>query len=119
MPQDDGKAGEETQALVHAVHAELRRDFLLRMPERVAEIEAIAQALHTSPADPGIVQRLQAETHRLTGTTGLYGLVAVSAVAKRFDLLLLERIRAGIIAISATQVDSFLAELRTAIAAER
>jgi chemotaxis protein histidine kinase CheA len=118
MTQDGQALDPDVQALVQAVHQELRTDFVQSIPGRVAALKRLAQAVLDSPPDPQTLHGLHAEAHRFAGTAALYGMLRTSAVVKRFDQLLLERMRAGVLTLCPKLLQAFLDELNAAIAAE-
>ncbi len=118
MAYDDMNRDSDVNALVQSVHQELRGDFLRSLPARVSVIEMIAQSAVESPLDTQAVHLLRAETHRLAGTTAVYGLLKTSDVVRRFDHLLLERINAGILTLCPNLLQRFLADLAAAIESE-
>lgn len=118
MPEDGRAVDPAVQALVQAVHEELRTEFVRSIPARVAALERIAQFVLDSPPDARAIHDLHAEAHRFAGTTAVYGMLQTSAVVKRFDQLLLERMQAGIVTLCPKLLRAFLDELNAAVAAE-
>jgi chemotaxis protein histidine kinase CheA len=115
MPTNDSVNQREGQALLDSVHEELRESFMQSMPARLTEIRRIAESLRQSPPDAEALQALHAETHRLAGTTAVYGLKATSEVARRFNRVLRDGIQSGISTLNLDHLQAFLLELDAAL----
>lgn|SRR5690242_729879 len=115
MPADETQHPKDPQALVQAVHKELRASFLESIPGRVAEIERCAEAIQADAPTAQSVAALQAETHRLAGTSAVYGFLNTSTVARRFNQRLRESLESGNLAVSIEIVRAFLTDLDAAL----
>ncbi|MDA5556376.1 Hpt domain-containing protein [Shimia sp. MMG029] len=68
--------------------AGLRRRFLAGLPAREAEIEDLTATLLEHGPMPNALKDLYIATHKLAGTSGTYGLSALSLCAEQVEQLL-------------------------------
>ena len=71
----------------------LRDDYLHRLPARLAEIEALLHGAHTRDEREGLESACRL-AHMLKGTSGSYGLDAISAELSRIEAQLDRQLRA-------------------------
>ncbi len=62
--------------------ASLKADYLKVLPERIEALEAAVRAASARPGDVATVERARMLAHRLHGTSGSYGLLAVAEGAR-------------------------------------
>ena len=118
MTPDDQQRDTESKALVDAVHLELRAGFAQSLPGRVDAIRRIVDTLIGSSHDVQALRDLHAETHRLAGTSAMYGFTQVSDVVRTFNRELIERIRDGATHVHPDVLQSFMTALTEALQAE-
>jgi two-component system OmpR family response regulator len=63
----------------------LRREYVGELPGRIAAMEAAAEAIATGGWDRETVEALYRETHRLTGSSGLYRMSQLSRTAATLE----------------------------------
>jgi chemotaxis protein histidine kinase CheA len=119
MPNESQLDKSAAQALIDSVHQELRTSFMASMPGRLDEIRRLAGDTLQASADPQSVRDLHAATHRLAGTSAVYGLRHTSAVTRRFNRLLMDRMEAGLATIGLDALEAFLRELDAALAQDQ
>lgn len=118
MTAEPRDTGTDAHCLVDTVHEELRAGFLKSIPGRLAAIERIVAGTRGPAGDARALHDLHAEAHRLAGTTAVYGLLAASEVARRFDHMLIERIAAGAPMVGLDLLRGFLRDFTAALRAE-
>lgn len=118
MPAQQNGPETDLQLLVDKVHEELRSSFLKSIPGRLAAMERIVARARGHAEDARALDELHAETHRLAGTTAVYGLLGASEVARRFDHMLVERIKSGAAMIGTDLLHAFLRDFTAALHTE-
>jgi PAS domain S-box-containing protein len=93
--------------------AQLRREYLERLPGQAVEIRALADRLISGAYGLELVRELQLLAHRLAGSAGTFGLHALSQSARRFEELLASCLAAGSLAgeVGTAQLDQTVAEI--------
>lgn len=115
MPSQQHDPETDLHRLVDTVHEELRASFLKSIPSRLAALEGIVERARNLGEDARALGELHAETHRLAGTTAVYGLLGASEVARRFDHMLVERLNSGAAMIGTDLLRAFLRDFTAAL----
>ena len=84
------------QEAVRQELAELYRNYVRRLPEKLEIIRRIARALHTGMDTVEILEELHAQAHKLAGSAGTYGCPEVGKAARDYENLIIAQLESGI-----------------------
>jgi chemotaxis protein histidine kinase CheA len=107
---DAGSAGVDE---IEDALAELRSGYALKLPGLLRDL---AGALARGRVDPASLGEARRQAHRLQGTAGSYGFVAVGAATKRIEAALLH-VEPSTSPVDWDAIDVALAEARAALPA--
>ncbi|BAY11562.1 response regulator [Calothrix sp. NIES-2098] len=78
----------QAEAKIMAVVAKMREEFEKSFPEKLELFEQAIAQLSTLNPDKSILQQAKAEAHRLAGSSGCYGFLEASKIAREIEQLL-------------------------------
>ncbi|MDZ8055215.1 MAG: response regulator [Aulosira sp. ZfuVER01] len=78
----------QAEAKIMAVVAKMREEFEKSFPEKFEILQQAIAQLSTVNPDKNILKQAQAEAHRLAGSSGCYGLLEGSKIAREIEQLL-------------------------------
>ena len=74
---------------------EQRAEYKITLPQKMADVRALWQAVHSGDAEATPMVELQRLAHTLAGTAGTLGFGEVGSAAKALELLLEQAVEVG------------------------
>lgn len=112
---------DNARAAVAEAIAVLRKDYLLRLPAEVTELQGLAAGLRGGEADRTALNELHHRLHKLAGSGGTFGLSALSERARVLEQTVKQRLDGALAGLDRAALNSFvegLSALRESFANE-
>ena len=110
MSQNDSSNSGSVDALL----AELQRNYILKLDQKIKDILGVWQTLQNSPQPTDDIYNLHRTVHSVAGTSAILNFMEVSRICSSIELLLLPILKATTYEESTlSQIDTHMKDLNT------